>query len=252
MADAKALTPAAMATWQHNQLLAAMPTTELARLAPDLELVDLGMKALIYDAHQPLTHVYFPLDCVISMVAALEGGTLIEVATVGAEGVAGLPAFLGAISSPHQAFCLVPGRALRLDIDAMQRFFLDDGALHGLMHRYTQAVMVFLAQNVACNRLHTTAVRCARWLAQTHDRVGRDTFPLTQEFLGEMLGVRRATVSLSAQILQEAGLIRYSRGQITVLDRAGLHAAACDCYHTVRREFDKLPHSEPGHPAGQS
>lgn len=219
-----------------------MPKSEQQdRLAPDLDLVELGMKVPIYDMDQPITHVYFPLDCVISVVAALEDGTVIEVATIGAEGVAGLPAFLGATSSPHHAFCQVPGRAARLEVGALQRFFADDGDLHDLMHRYTQAVMVFLAQNVACNRLHTTEERCARWLAQTPDWVGRDTFPLTQEFLGQMLGVRRATVSLSAQVLQRAGHIRYSRGHITILDQAGLHAAACDCYATVKREFDKLP-----------
>lgn len=242
MAEADPLTPAAAAVWQPNQLLAAMPEAEQQRLAPDLEVVRLETKASIYDVDQPISHVYFPLDCVISVVAALDDGTVIEVATIGAEGFAGLPAFLGATSSPHRAFCQVPGRAVRLEVVALQRFFAADGALHELMHRYTQAVMIFLAQNVACNRLHTTEERCARWLAQTHDRVGRDTFLLTQEFLGHMLGVRRATVSLAAQVLQHAGLIRYRRGQITILDEAGLHAAACDCYATVRREFDKLPH----------
>lgn len=241
MADADPLTPAAATAWQHNRLLGAMPEDEQERLAPDLELVELGSKAPIYGVDEPITHVYFPLDCVISVVAAVEDGTVVEAATIGAEGVAGLPAFLGATSSPHQAFCQVPGRAVRLEVGALERFFVGDGALHELMHRYTQAMMVFLAQNVACNRLHTTEERCARWLAQTHDRVGRDTFTLTQEFLGQMLGVRRATVSLAAQVLQHAGLIRYSRGLITVLDRAGLHEAACDCYATVRREFDRLP-----------
>jgi CRP-like cAMP-binding protein len=241
MADADPLTPAAATARRHNRLLAAMPSDEQHRLAPDLEPVEFGMKAPIYDVDAPITHVYFPVDCVISVVAALQDGMAIEVATIGAEGFAGLPAFLGAASSPHQVFCQVPGRAVRLEVEALQRFVAADGALHELMHRYTQAVMVFLAQNVACNRLHTTEQRCARWLAQTHERVGRDTFPLTQEFLSQMLGVRRATVSLSAQILQRAGLIHYSRGYITVLDQAGLHAAACDCYATVRREFDKLP-----------
>lgn len=245
MADANPLTPAATTAGHQNGLLAAMPESERDRLAPDLELVELGMKASVYDVDEPITHVYFPLDCVISVVAAVDDDTVIEVATIGAEGVAGLPAFLGATSSPHQAFCQVPGQALRLQVDALRRFFLDDGALHELMHRYTQAVMVFIAQNVACNRLHTTEERCARWLAQTHDRVGRDTFPLTQEFLSQMLGVQRGTVSLSAQVLQRAGLIRYSRGQITVLDQAGLHAAACDCYSIVRREFDELPQQDP-------
>jgi CRP-like cAMP-binding protein len=233
-----------MDAWSYNGLLAAMPAAEQERLAPDLELVDLVMKANIYGVDQPIAHVYFPLNSVISMVAELDDQTVVEVATVGAEGVAGLPAFLGATSSPHQAFCQVPGKAVRLTVAALQRFFLDDGVLHELMHRYTQAVMVFLAQNVACNRLHNTDERSARWLAQTHDRVGEDSFPMTQEFLGQMLGVRRATVSLSARTLQGAGLIRYSRGRITILDKAGLHAAACNCYYTVRDEFDKMSHHD--------
>ncbi|MFP5283615.1 MAG: Crp/Fnr family transcriptional regulator [Actinomycetes bacterium] len=241
MALGDSLTPVAQATWRRNHLLSAMPEAEQERLSVDLRLVDLKMKASIYKAYEPITHVYFPLDCVISVTATLERGDVIEVATTGAEGVAGLPAFLGATSSPHEAFCQVPGQALRLDVDTLNRFVAGDGALHDLLHRYTQAVMVFLAQNVACNRMHTADERCARWLAQTHDRVGKSTFPLTQEFLSEMLGVRRAAVSRSAQVLKEAGLIRYTRGQITVLDLDGLHTAACDCYQTVRAEFGRIP-----------
>ncbi|GAA3612880.1 Crp/Fnr family transcriptional regulator [Microlunatus ginsengisoli] len=241
MAAADPLLPAATTARQPNRLLAAIPPAEQNRLALDLTLVELAAKASLYDIDEPISHVYFPLDCVISVVADLDDETVVEVATVGAEGFAGLPAFLGATSSPHRAFCQVPGQALRLDVDVMHRFFAGDGVLHQLMLRYTQAVTVFLAQNVACNQLHTSEQRCARWLAQTHDRVGRDTFPLTQEFLGQMLGVRRATVSLSAQVLQQAGLIRYRRGLITVVDESGLHAAACSCYDVIRREFEKLP-----------
>jgi CRP-like cAMP-binding protein len=164
----------------------------------------------------------------------------VEVAMIGFEGMAGLSAFLGTTASPHRSFCQVPGQTLRLDTVTLRRFLAGDGALHDLLHRYTQAVMAFLAQNIACNRLHSAEERTARWLAQTHDRVGTDSFQITQDFLAQMLGVRRAMVSESARTLQQAGLIRYSRGRITILDREGLHSAACECYLTIRREFDNL------------
>jgi len=225
--------------WRRNGLLAALPGVEQQRLAGELQLVDLGLRDLLYEVGQPIISVYFPLSCVLSMVTPV-GDEVVEVATVGPEGMVGLPAFLGATTSAHQVYCQVPGRALQFSVDTLARFVSDEGDLHRLLHRYTQAVMVFLGQSVACNRLHTIEQRCARWLAHTHDRVDQDRFPLTQEFLAQMLGVRRASVSISAQILQQAGLIRYSRGRITVLDRNGLHAAACPCYLIIRREFDEL------------
>jgi CRP-like cAMP-binding protein len=170
-----------------------------------------------------------------------EDDIAVEVAMIGFEGMAGLPAFLGTAASPHRCFCQVPGQALQLQTLTLRRFLAGGGALHDMLHRYTQAVMAFLAQNIACSRLHSAEERTARWLAQTHDRVGSDSFQITQDFLAQMLGVRRATVSVSARTLQRAGLIPYSRGRVTVLDREGLHSAACKCYHTIRREFDKLP-----------
>jgi CRP-like cAMP-binding protein len=223
-----------------NRLLAALPVQERWRLGPELRLVELGMREQIYDIGEAITQVYFPVNCVISVVAAVEDDVAVEVAMVGLEGMAGLPAFLGGAASPHRCFCQVPGQALRLDTVTLRRFLAGDGALHDLLHRYTEAVMVFLAQNIACNRLHSTEERTARWLAQTDDRVGSDSFQITQDFLAQMLGVRRATVSESARTLHQAGLIRYSRGRITVVDRDGLQAAACQCYLTIRHEFDKL------------
>ena len=232
--------PSTAAQWQRNGLLAALPQAELARLGADLELVDLGLRQLLYDVDRPITAVYFPLDCVVSVVRLLDGETPVEVSTVGAEGMAGLPAFLGADTSPTRSFCQVPGQALRLEVPAL-RGSLDGGtSLAALLLRYTQVVMAELAQNVACNQLHSTEERCARWLAQTDDRVEGDRFPMTQDFLAQMLGVRRATVSHSARVLQQAGLIRYSRGRIIVLDRDGLHAAACSCYRALQQEFAKL------------
>lgn len=241
MAPANPPKPAAAVDWRRNRLLAAIPRSEQERLAGDLEPVELAAETPIYGVDEPIGHVYFPVDCVISLAAPLDDGTLVEVASTGVEGVVGLPAFLGAKTSPHQAFCQVPGHAVRMEIEALHRFFTDDGVLHTLMHRYTQAVMVLLGQNAACNQSHTINERCARWLAQTHDRVGRDTFSLKQEFLAQMLGVARASVSLSAQALQQEGIIGYSRGQINVIDAERLRAAACGCYDLVRREFEQLP-----------
>jgi len=223
-----------------NRLLAALPVQERWRLRSELRLVELGMRERIYDIGEAITHVYFPLNCVLSVVAAVDDDVAVEVAMIGLEGMAGLPAFLGAAASPHRCFCQVPGQALRLDTVTLRRFLAGDSALHDLLHRYTQAVLVFLAQNIACNRLHSTEERTARWLAQTDDRVGSDSFQITQDFLAQMLGVRRATVSESARTLQQAGLIRYTRGRITIVDRDGLQAAACQCYLTIRHEFDKL------------
>src|SRR5215212_2070341 len=223
-----------------NRLLAALPVQERWRLGPELRVVELRMREQIYDTGEAITQIYFPLTCVISVVTAVDDDLAVEVAMIGLEGMAGLPAFLGGAASPHRCFCQVPGQALRLDTVTLRRFLAGDGALHDLLHRYTQAVMVFLAQNLVCNRLHSTEERTARWLAQTHDRVGSDSFQITQDFLAQMLGVRRATVSESARTLQQAGLIRYSRGRVTIADRDRLRAAACQCYLTIRHEFDKL------------
>jgi CRP-like cAMP-binding protein len=231
--------PLTAAVWRRNRLLAALPEVEQQRLAGELQLVDLGLRELMYEVGQPIDSVYFPLGCVMSLVAPV-GDEVVEVATVGPEGMVGLPAFLGVTTSAQRVYCQLPGPALQLSVEALAGFLSGDGDLHRLLHRYTQAVMVFLGQSVACNRLHTVEQRCARWLAHTHDRVDQDSFPLTQEFLAQMLGVRRASVSVSAQTLQQAGLIRYSRGRITVLDRDGLRAAACPCYPIIHREFDKL------------
>lgn len=230
--------PLTPAVWR-NRLLVALPSAEQQRIGARLELIELGLRDPLYEAGQPIGSIYFPLSYVLSLVAPLDN-TAVEVATVGPEGMAGLPAFLGATTSDYRVFCQVPGQALRLSVDALTELTAGDGDLHGLLHRYTQAMMVFLGQNVACNRLHTVEQRCARWLAHTHDRVDQDSFPLAQDFLAQMLGVRRASVSLHAQTLQHTGLIRYSRGRITVLNPDGLHAAACPCYPIIRDAFDNL------------
>ena len=225
---------------RRNLLLRSLPEAEFQRLQALLEPVQMDVHAQLYERGKPIEHVWFPVDCVFSLIAVVEGEATVEVATMGYEGMAGLPVFLGSAESPNNCFCQVAGAAVRLTIGDLRRFLAVDGALHDVLHRYTQATMVQLSQNVLCNRLHTTEERCARWLLQTRDRVGGDQFELTQEFLAQMLGVRRGTVSLTAGVLQKAGVIRYSRGRITVLDADALHGAACDCYDIVQAEYQRL------------
>ncbi|MGY1762623.1 Crp/Fnr family transcriptional regulator [Geodermatophilus sp. SYSU D00779] len=225
---------------RRNLLLGALPEDEYRRLRPALEPVEVDVRQQLYERGKPIEHLWFPVDAVLSLLATVEGEAAIEVATVGYEGLGGLPAFLGAAESPHDTFGQIGGTAVRLPTGELRRFLSEDGALHDVLHRYTLATMIQLSQNVACNRLHTTEERCARWLLQTRDRVGADEFNLTQEFLAQMLGVRRGTVSLTAGVLQQAGVIRYTRGRITVLDADALHEAACDCYDIVQSEFRRV------------
>lgn len=220
-----------------NAILAALPPAELARLRALGEVQELDVRASVYEPGGAITDVYFPLDAVFSMVAVLQDESSVEVGTIGFEGMVGLPAFLGSTSSPHAAYCQVPGRALRVGLPELRDVLTDDGALHDQLHQYVSATMVQLAQNVACNTGHQVEQRICRWLLTTHDRVRRPDFPLTQEFLAQMLGARRPTVSELAGRLQQRGLISYSRGQMTILDRAGLEACTCECYWTIRRTF---------------
>jgi CRP-like cAMP-binding protein len=223
-----------------NRLLRALPAAELARFAPALERVCMESRQLAFDVDVPIQYVYFPEDCVISVVGVMTDGSAVETATVGWEGMVGLPVFLGVECTPAQAFCQIPGDALRLDAGTLQREIDRSGQLRTILNRYTQAHFTQIAQASACNRVHTMRQRCARWLLQSHDRVGRDEFPLTQRFLSQMLGVRRATVTEAARSLQQAGLITYVHGRVTVRDRRGLERVACECYAIIRREFERL------------
>jgi CRP-like cAMP-binding protein len=221
-----------------NRLLDALPAK--ARDALPLERCDGELKDVLFEQDEPIRHVVFPTTCVCSMVTVLDDGGPIELATVGNEGVVGVPVFLGASSTNARGFVQIPGEYQRLPARAFRQAIDNGGQLHGLVQRYSQALFTQIAQNVACNRAHAVEQRCARWLLQTADRVGKEEFPLTQEFLGQMLGVRRATVNAAARALHDAGLITYRRGLITILDRAGLEAASCECYAIVAREFERL------------
>ena len=220
---------------RRNALLARLPAGEVERLVPHLSPVHLGLRDPIERRGTPLEAVYFPLDLVASVVDASDPAdeAEVEVATIGREGVTGMHAFLGATTSPFDTYCQVPGRALRLPVDRLRGFLVDDGALHALFQLYAQVIIGQLARNVVCHQRHQAEQRTARVQLTTHDRAGVDTFTLTQEFLAQMLGVRRVTVSEIAGRFQQQGLVRYIRGQMTVTDRAGLEAASCPCYRLL-------------------
>lgn len=223
-----------------NRLLDALPSAELERLLPRLERRRLAIREVVVEVGEPIAQVCFPLSGVVSLVTPMLDGSYVEVTTVGNEGMVGVPVFLGARSATVRAFSQVPGEALMLDADAFRSEAGDRGALHALIQRYTQALFGQIAQVAGCNRLHSNEERCARWLLMSHDRVGADDFPMTHEFLSQMLGVRRATVTLVALALQKAELIRYTHGRMTILDREGLEALACECYAVIKTELDAV------------
>jgi len=223
-----------------NRLLDALPRAEYERILPHLEGVPIAARQVVSEADAPIPHVYFPTGGVVSLVSFMERGAAVEIATIGREGLVGLPVFLGAESMPQRAFGQVSGFAFRMEAGAFRAEVARNDTLVRLLNRYTQAMFVQVAQTAACNRVHPVEKRCARWLLQTHDRVGEDVYTLTQEFLAQMLGVQRPSVNAAARTLLEAGLIKYVRGRITIVDRAGLESASCACYGVIRREFDHL------------
>lgn len=223
-----------------NRLLAALPPSESDRIIAYMEFVSLDFKQLLYERNQPIEYVYFVTHGVGSMLTVMENGMAVEVATVGNEGMVGLPVFLGADSIPGECFVQVPGDGWRMRVDLFRAHVTPGSPLHELLQRYTQALFNQIAQSAACNRLHSIEERLCRWLLMTADRVEANSFPLTQEFLSLMLGVNRSSVSLTASILQRAGLISYIRGQVTILDRSSLEATSCECYRIVQQEFERL------------
>jgi len=222
-----------------NRLLDALPPRVIERILPHLERVPLPDAMTIHQPHVPITHVYFPCTGVISMVSEMDEGT-VEVGIVGCEGMTGLPLVLGATTMAMRAFVQVRGDALRMRSDDLLRTMRDSPRFEGLLRRYALALFDQTAQHAACNRLHTLEERCARWLLMSHDRVDGDVLVLKQQFLAEMLGVHRPAVTLAAGALQRAGVIRYARGKVTVLDRPALERASCGCYRIIARRVEEL------------
>ena len=234
------MTTPILRTAKSNRLLAALPPSVLDGILPALDLKPLKMRQVLQTRGEALKDVVFPLAGVASMVSMGESGESVEVATIGCEGMVGLPVFLGGERAAVEIFMQVPGEGLHLPAAAFRDHVEREPSLSRTLLLYTQALLTQVAQCSACNCYHSVEARCARWLLQTRDRVKGDEFPLTQDFLGLMLGVRRSSVTETAQSLQLRGLIRYHRGVITVLNRKGLEAAACECYRLITREFERL------------
>jgi CRP-like cAMP-binding protein len=223
-----------------NKLLAALSRREQTRLLPHMKPVRLQFEEVLYEPDGPIRDIYFPTSGMISLVVALEDGLVAQVGRVGNEGMVGLPVFLGVPISHTRAFVEIPGEALRMKAAVFGRELRRVGPLNDLLLRYTQALMRHSERLTACNTWHTIEQRICRWLLVAHDRVRADQFEVTQEFLSQMLGAHRQSVTLTASNLQKAGLIRYSRGKITILDPAGLEQASCGCYRAVNEIFERL------------
>lgn len=221
-----------------NRLLAALPVGEYRRLLPELEEVAMPFAEVIYEPGAEIRHVYFPNDSIVSLLAEVADRSTLEIGFVGNEGMAGLYVFMGVYTSPHRAIVQGAGTAVRMKASALRKESGRAGPLHDLLHRYAHSLLMQVSQTAACNRFHTMDARLARWLLMSGDRLGADEFHLTQDFISDMLGVRREGVSKAAGALQKNGLLNYSRGRIKILDRAGLEAVSCECYVIIRDESD--------------
>jgi CRP-like cAMP-binding protein len=229
-----------MDTLPGNRLLQVLPQATLDRLAPEFETVPIRVKDVLHQIGRPVEHVYFPHSGMGSIVTQLKDGTYIEAATIGNEGILGAAYVLGDALATEETMIQLPGEAIRLRVRVLRAEFDRDEVLRTLLLRYSQILMGQIAQGSACNRVHPLEGRCARWLLSTHDRVAGDEFPLTHEFLAMMLGVRRAGVSVAQHKLQQDGLIRYTRGNVTIVDREGLEATASECYEVIRSRSDRF------------
>lgn len=223
-----------------NRLIAALPAATRDHLAAQFETVPIRVREVLHPVGRPVEHVYFPHSGMGSIITPLRRGVRIEAATIGNEGLLGAAYVLGDALASEETMVQMPGEATRLRVRVLREEFDRDEILRTLLLRYAQILMGQIAQGSACNRAHDIEARCARWLLSTHDRVEGDEFPLTQEFLAMMLGVRRAGVSVAQHKLQQDGLIRYTRGHIIILDRKGLEAVACECYEVLQRRLERF------------
>ena len=225
---------------RNNQLLAALPAAEWQRWLPQLESVEMPLGQVLYESGTTLSHVYFPLTAIVSLLYVMENGASAEIAVVGNEGIVGISLFMGGESTPSRAVVQSAGNGYRLNAQTMKDEFNRAGPVLHLLLRYTQALITQMAQTAVCNRHHTLDQQLCRWLLLSLDRLQGNDLVMTQELIANMLGVRREGVTEAALKLQKVGLIRYARGHISVLDRAGLEQRTCECYAVVKNEYDRL------------
>lgn len=223
-----------------NRLLAVLPETEWGRIGPHLVQMDLSLGQVIYESGDRLDHVYFPCTAIVSLLYVMEDGASAEIAVVGNEGLVGIALFMGGETTPSRAVVQSAGTAYRLSAHILKEEFHRAGPMQRLLLRYTQALITQMAQTAVCNRHHSIDQQLCRWLLLSMDRLPSNKLKMTQELIANMLGVRRPGVTEAAMKLQDAGLIRYSYGNIEVLDRSGLEKRVCECYAVVKRESDRL------------
>ncbi len=223
-----------------NQLLGALPDPEWQRWQPQLERVEMPLGQVLYEAGTTLSHVYFPTTAIVSLLYVMENGASAEIAVVGNEGIVGISLFMGGDSTSSRAVVQSAGLGLRLKAQIMKDDFNRAGPVLHLLLRYTQALITQMAQTAVCNRHHSLDQQLCRWLLLSLDRLQGNELVMTQELIANMLGVRREGVTEGALKLQQAGLIRYARGHISVLDRDGLENRSCECYAVVKKEYDRL------------
>ena len=228
-----------------NHLLAALPDAEWQRWLSELEFIDMPLGQVLYESGNTLSHVYFPTTSIVSLLYVMQNGESAEIAVVGNEGIVGISLFMGGGSTPSRAVVQSAGRGLRLNAQILKREFNQNGPVLHLLLRYTQALITQMAQTAVCNRHHSLDQQLCRWLLLSLDRLRDNELVMTQELIANMLGVRREGVSGAALNLQQAGLIRYTRGHISVLDRAGLEKRTCECYGVVKEEYDRLLPAKP-------
>jgi CRP-like cAMP-binding protein len=225
---------------QDNHLLAMLPDEDWRRLAPHMVAVDMPLGQVIYESGDAVRHVYFPATAIISLLYVMEDGASAEIAVVGNEGLVGIAVFMGGETTPNRAVVQSAGRAYRLGAGVLREEFHRGGPAQRLLLRYTQALIAQMVQTAACNRHHSLDQQLCRWLLLSLDRLPSNEVKMTQQLIANMLGLRRPDVGEAAMKLQEAGLIRYRYGNIEVLDRPGLEKRVCECYASVKREFDRL------------
>ncbi|HQU17317.1 MAG: Crp/Fnr family transcriptional regulator [Chromatiales bacterium 21-64-14] len=225
---------------KQNNLLATLPESACERLFPHLEYIQMPLGDVLYESGNQLRHVYFPTTSVVSLLYVMEDGASAEIAVVGKEGILGIALFMGGESTPSRAIVQNAGHGYRLKAQLLKNEFHRAGPLMHLLLRYTQALITQMAQTAVCNRHHSIHQQLCRWLLMSLDRLPSNDVTMTQQLIANMLGVRRESVTEAAAKLQDIGLILYSRGHITILDRPGLEAQACECYQVVKKEFDRL------------